>query len=109
MAATCDSPSFTIRSRAGPTRVVMNVLQGLAAGVTLDEMSNASPTRPLAEVFRAIAPRERRHTELGHHRASPTIADHQRKAAPPPGKRSPTGNPRSPTASAPRTPLGSRR
>lgn len=44
--------------------VVMNVLQGLAAGVTLDEMSKVSYA-PLAEVFRAIAPRERRHTELG--------------------------------------------
>ena len=42
----------------------MNVLQGLAAGVTLDEMSKVSYA-PLAEVFRAIAPRERRHTELG--------------------------------------------
>ena len=45
--------------------VVMNVLQGLAAGVTLDEMSKVSYA-PLAEVFRAIAPRERRHTELGN-------------------------------------------
>jgi len=44
--------------------VVMNVLQGLAAGVTLDEMARVSYA-PLADVFRAIAPRERRHTELG--------------------------------------------
>ena len=44
--------------------VVMNVLQGLAAGVTLAELERVSYA-PLAEVFRAIAPRERRHTELG--------------------------------------------
>jgi 1,2-phenylacetyl-CoA epoxidase catalytic subunit len=44
--------------------VVMNVLQGLAAGVSLDELSRVSYA-PLAETFRAIAPRERRHTELG--------------------------------------------
>lgn len=44
--------------------VAMNVLQGLAAGVTLDEMARVSYA-PLAETFRAIAPRERRHTELG--------------------------------------------
>ena len=44
--------------------VAMNVLQGLAAGVTLDEMSRVSYA-PLAETFRAIAPREKRHTDLG--------------------------------------------
>jgi 1,2-phenylacetyl-CoA epoxidase catalytic subunit len=44
--------------------VAMNVLQGLAAGVSLDELSRVSYA-PLAETFRAIAPRERRHTELG--------------------------------------------
>lgn len=44
--------------------VVMNVLQGLAAGLQLDEFSRIS-YQPLAEVFRAIAPRERRHAELG--------------------------------------------
>jgi ring-1,2-phenylacetyl-CoA epoxidase subunit PaaA len=44
--------------------VVMNVLQGLAAGVSLDELARVSYA-PLAETFRAIAPRERRHTELG--------------------------------------------
>ena len=42
----------------------MNVLQGLAAAVTLDEMARVSYA-PLAETFRAIAPREQRHTELG--------------------------------------------
>lgn len=44
--------------------VAMNVLQGLATGITLDELARVSYA-PLAEVFRAIAPRERRHTELG--------------------------------------------
>ena len=44
--------------------VVLNVLQGLAAGVTLEEMSKVSYA-PLADVFRAIAPREKRHTDLG--------------------------------------------
>jgi 1,2-phenylacetyl-CoA epoxidase catalytic subunit len=44
--------------------VAMNVLQGLATSVTLDELGRVSYA-PLAEVFRAIAPRERRHTELG--------------------------------------------
>jgi ring-1,2-phenylacetyl-CoA epoxidase subunit PaaA len=44
--------------------VVMNVLQGLATGVTLDELGRVSYA-PLAEVFHAITPRERRHTELG--------------------------------------------
>lgn len=44
--------------------VVMNVLQGLAAGVQLDEFIRVSYA-PLAEVFREIAPRERRHAELG--------------------------------------------
>ncbi|TPE51912.1 Phenylacetic acid catabolic protein [Amaricoccus solimangrovi] len=44
--------------------VVMNVLQGLAAAVTLEEMGKVSYA-PLAEVLREIAPREKRHTELG--------------------------------------------
>lgn len=44
--------------------VVLNVLQGLAAAVTLAEMGRVSYA-PLAEVFRAIAPREQRHTDLG--------------------------------------------
>lgn len=44
--------------------VVMNVLQGLATATTLGELGRVSYA-PLAEVFRAIAPRERRHTELG--------------------------------------------
>lgn len=44
--------------------VVLNVLQGLATGVTLEEMGRVSYA-PLAEVIRAIAPREQRHTGLG--------------------------------------------
>jgi len=44
--------------------VVLNVLQGLAAAVTLDEMAAVSYA-PLADVVRAIAPREKRHTDLG--------------------------------------------
>ncbi|MBO6758421.1 MAG: phenylacetate-CoA oxygenase subunit PaaI [Roseibium sp.] len=44
--------------------VVMNVLMGLATGVQLEELSNVSYA-PLAEVFRAIAPIEARHAELG--------------------------------------------
>ncbi|MEZ5779614.1 MAG: Phenylacetic acid catabolic protein [Paracoccaceae bacterium] len=44
--------------------VVMNVLMGLATGIQLKELSRVS-YQPLAEVFRAIAPREARHAELG--------------------------------------------
>lgn len=44
--------------------VVMNVLQGLATGVQMTELTRVSYA-PLAEVFRAIAPREARHAELG--------------------------------------------
>ncbi len=44
--------------------VVMNVLMGLATGVQLQELSRVSYA-PLAETFRAIAPREARHAELG--------------------------------------------
>jgi len=44
--------------------VVMNVLMGIATGVQIAELSAVS-YQPLAEVFRAIAPREARHAELG--------------------------------------------
>lgn len=44
--------------------VVMNVLMGRAVGIQLEEFSRVSYA-PLAEVFREIAPREARHTELG--------------------------------------------
>lgn len=44
--------------------VVMNVLQGLATGQQMTELTRVSYA-PLAEVFREIAPREARHAELG--------------------------------------------
>lgn len=44
--------------------VVMNVLQGLATGIQMSELTRVS-YGPLAEVFRKIAPREARHAELG--------------------------------------------
>jgi ring-1,2-phenylacetyl-CoA epoxidase subunit PaaA len=44
--------------------VTMNALMGLATGVQLKELSRISYA-PLAEAFRAIAPREARHAELG--------------------------------------------
>jgi 1,2-phenylacetyl-CoA epoxidase catalytic subunit len=44
--------------------VVMNVLQGLATGVQMMELTAVS-YGPLADVFREIAPRETRHAELG--------------------------------------------
>ena len=44
--------------------VTMNVLMGLAVGVQLEEFAKVSYA-PLAEAFRFIAPRERRHAELG--------------------------------------------
>lgn len=44
--------------------VVMNVLQGLATSLQMRELTRVS-YGPLAEVFRQIAPREARHTQLG--------------------------------------------
>ncbi len=44
--------------------VVLNVLMGVATVVQLDEMKRVSYA-PLADAFRAIAPREARHVELG--------------------------------------------
>jgi ring-1,2-phenylacetyl-CoA epoxidase subunit PaaA len=44
--------------------VVMNVLMGKASVIQLNELSRVS-YQPLAEVFRAILPREARHAELG--------------------------------------------
>lgn len=44
--------------------VVMNVLQGAAAVIQLQEYARLS-YQPLAEVFRDITPREARHAELG--------------------------------------------
>jgi 1,2-phenylacetyl-CoA epoxidase catalytic subunit len=45
--------------------VVMNVLQGLATDIQMGELVRVSYS-PLADVFREIAPRERRHAELGY-------------------------------------------
>lgn len=44
--------------------VMMNVLQGLATGIQMNDLMEVSYA-PLAEVFREIAPREARHAELG--------------------------------------------
>jgi len=44
--------------------VVMNVLMGTAVGTQLQELSRVSYA-PLADAFRAIAPREAAHTRLG--------------------------------------------
>ena len=44
--------------------VVMNVLMGSASAIQLRELTHVS-YQPLAEVFRAILPREAHHTELG--------------------------------------------
>ena len=44
--------------------VVMNVLMGRAGVIQLKELARVS-YQPLAEVFRAILPREARHAELG--------------------------------------------
>ena len=54
---------FNYPLRGWSDAVVMNLLMGLAVGVQLEEMSHIS-YQPLAEVFREVAPRERRHTEL---------------------------------------------
>jgi 1,2-phenylacetyl-CoA epoxidase catalytic subunit len=45
--------------------VAMNVLQGLATGIQMNELTRVSYA-PLADVFREIEPRERRHAELGY-------------------------------------------
>ncbi|MFN3955022.1 MAG: Phenylacetic acid catabolic protein [Pararhodobacter sp.] len=60
--------------------VVMNVLQGLAAGFQLEEFARVS-YQPLAEVFRAIAPRERRHAELGREGLAQITASQEGRAA----------------------------
>ncbi len=44
--------------------VVMNVLMGRASVIQIEELARVS-YQPLADVFRAILPRERRHAELG--------------------------------------------
>ncbi|NTF44555.1 Phenylacetic acid catabolic protein [Rhizobium rhizogenes] len=54
--------------------VVMNVLMGSASVVQLKEQSRVS-YQPLAEVFRTILPRERRHAELGAAGLARIVAD----------------------------------
>lgn len=60
--------------------VVMNVMQGLAAKVQIGEMAQVS-YQPLAEVFRAIAPVEARHAELGLEGLSHIIGSQGGRAA----------------------------
>lgn len=54
--------------------VVMNVLMGRAVVVQLAEFAQVS-YQPLAEQFRAIAPRERRHADLGEEGLHKLIAE----------------------------------
>ncbi|MDV7144642.1 Phenylacetic acid catabolic protein [Tropicimonas sp. TH_r6] len=54
--------------------VVMNLLMGLAVGVQLSEYQKIS-YQPLAEAFRAIAPREARHAELAREGMEALAAD----------------------------------
>ncbi len=60
--------------------VVMNVLQGAAAVIQIAEFSRIS-YQPLAEVFRAIAPREIRHAELGREGLARIAATEEGRAA----------------------------
>jgi ring-1,2-phenylacetyl-CoA epoxidase subunit PaaA len=60
--------------------VVMNVLQGQAAVVQLAEMARVS-YQPLADVFRAIAPIEARHAELGREGLAQIAASETGRAA----------------------------
>lgn len=59
--------------------VVMNVLMGSASVVQLKEQSRVS-YQPLAEVFRAILPREKRHAELGIAGLARIVADDEGRA-----------------------------
>jgi len=68
---------YPIRSWADA--VVMNVLQGLATGVQMTELTRVS-YGPLAEVFREIAPREARHAELGFEGLARLAADEKGRA-----------------------------
>lgn len=54
--------------------VVMNVLMGAASVVQLKELARVS-YQPLAEVFRTILPREKRHAELGAAGLARIVAD----------------------------------
>lgn len=60
--------------------VAMNVVQGLAARVQLAELAQVS-YQPLAEVFRAIAPVETRHAELGIEGLAQIAATEEGRAA----------------------------
>ncbi|MCC5970990.1 MAG: phenylacetate-CoA oxygenase subunit PaaI [Pararhodobacter sp.] len=60
--------------------VVMNVLQGAAAVIQIAEYSRVS-YQPLAEVFRAIAPRETRHAELGREGLAKIVATEEGRAS----------------------------
>lgn len=60
--------------------VVMNVLQGCAAVVQLAELQRVS-YQPLAEAFRAIAPAEARHAELGAEGLARIVATEPGRAA----------------------------
>ncbi|SCB13421.1 Phenylacetic acid catabolic protein [Rhizobium multihospitium] len=59
--------------------VVMNVLMGAASVVQLKELARVS-YQPLAEVFRAILPRETRHAELGAAGLARIVADDEGRA-----------------------------
>lgn len=60
--------------------VVMNVVMGEATAVQLGELSRISYA-PLAEAFRAIAPREGRHAILGYEGLTKIAATEQGRAA----------------------------
>lgn len=60
--------------------VVMNVLMGRAVVIQLDEFARLS-YQPLAEIFRAIAPRERRHMELGEEGLRKILQDESSRLA----------------------------
>lgn len=81
--------------------VVMNVVQGLAARVQLTELTRVS-YQPLAEVFRALAPVESRHAELGIEGLARIARTEEGRAAAEP--RFPTGGRASRQGSARRIP-----
>ncbi|SDP69036.1 Phenylacetic acid catabolic protein [Phyllobacterium sp. OV277] len=60
--------------------VVMNVLMGRASAVQLKELSRVS-YQPLADVFRAILPREERHAELGITGLARIVSDEESRTA----------------------------
>ncbi len=59
--------------------VVMNVLMGTASVVQVREQTHVS-YQPLAETFRAILPREKRHAELGAAGLARIVADEEARA-----------------------------